>query len=195
MKELEKSIRGIEKDGLVWGGSKLVPVGYGVRKLQINLVIEDDKISLEELQEEIEGYEDYVQSSGKLTSFTLRAALADAAFACLQISPLCKSFRSIGANAMWLATKVQLMSPKPKNTNVHMIRSRPSACHHPVLLILELRFFQHDVRNKPDHAIEDFTISQSIGNLFPRAHHITALRTARSTIPFRFLNKKGPSQG
>lgn len=63
MKELEKSVRSIEKDGLVWGASKLVPVGYGVSKLQINLVVEDDKISLDELQEEIQEFEDYVQSS------------------------------------------------------------------------------------------------------------------------------------
>lgn len=63
MKELENSVRSIEKDGLVWGASKLVPVGFGVKKLQINLVVEDDKVSLEELQEEIEGFEDYVQSS------------------------------------------------------------------------------------------------------------------------------------
>lgn len=40
MKELENSVRSISMDGLVWGGSKLVPVGYGVSKLQINLVIE-----------------------------------------------------------------------------------------------------------------------------------------------------------
>jgi len=31
MAELEKNVRAIEKDGLVWGGSKLVPVGYGVK--------------------------------------------------------------------------------------------------------------------------------------------------------------------
>jgi elongation factor 1-beta len=47
----------------VWGASKLVPVGYGVNKLQINLVVEDEKISLDELQEEIAGFEDYVQST------------------------------------------------------------------------------------------------------------------------------------
>ncbi|KAK5120936.1 hypothetical protein LTR85_005720 [Meristemomyces frigidus] len=63
MKELEAAVRGIQKDGLVWGGSKLVAVGFGIKKLQINLVIEDDKISLDELQEEIDGFEDYVQSS------------------------------------------------------------------------------------------------------------------------------------
>jgi len=63
MKALEASVRGIEKDGLVWGASKLVAVGFGIKKLQINLVIEDDKIGLDDLQEEIAEFEDYVQSS------------------------------------------------------------------------------------------------------------------------------------
>lgn len=62
MAALEESVRSIEKDGLTWGASKLVPVGYGVKKLQINLVVEDDKISLEELEEQIREFEDYVQS-------------------------------------------------------------------------------------------------------------------------------------
>ena len=63
MKELEASVRGIEKDGLTWGASKLVPVGFGIKKLQINLVVEDEKVSTTELQEEIEELEDYVQST------------------------------------------------------------------------------------------------------------------------------------
>ncbi|KAF2722775.1 elongation factor 1-beta [Polychaeton citri CBS 116435] len=63
MKALEAAVRGIEKDGLVWGASTLVAVGFGIKKLQINLVVEDDKISLDELQEEIAEFEDYVQSS------------------------------------------------------------------------------------------------------------------------------------
>ncbi|SPN97051.1 probable elongation factor 1 beta/delta chain [Cephalotrichum gorgonifer] len=63
MVALEAAVRAIEQDGLVWGASKLVPVGYGVRKLQINLVIEDEKVSTNDLQEEIEQIEDYVQSS------------------------------------------------------------------------------------------------------------------------------------
>ncbi|PTB37264.1 uncharacterized protein TrAFT101_011000 [Trichoderma asperellum] len=60
---LEAAVRGIEKDGLVWGASKLVAVGFGIKKLQINLVVEDEKVSLDELQEEIQEFEDYVQSS------------------------------------------------------------------------------------------------------------------------------------
>ena len=63
MKALEESVRGIQKDGLVWGASKLVAVGFGIKKLQINLVVEDEKVSLDELQEEIQEFEDYVQSS------------------------------------------------------------------------------------------------------------------------------------
>ena len=63
LEALEAGVRGIEKDGLVWGLSKFVAVGFGIKKLQINLVVEDDKISLDDLQEEIQELEDYVQSS------------------------------------------------------------------------------------------------------------------------------------
>lgn len=64
MKALEASVRGIVKDGLLWGASKLVAVGFGIKKLQITLVIEDDKIGLDDLQEEIATeFEEYVQST------------------------------------------------------------------------------------------------------------------------------------
>ena len=63
MKALEANVRSIEKDGLTWGASKLVPVGYGVSKLQINLVVEDEKVSIDDLQEQIAEDEDHVQSS------------------------------------------------------------------------------------------------------------------------------------
>jgi elongation factor 1-beta len=63
MAGLEAGVRAIEKDGLVWGASKLVPVGFGIKKLQINLVVEDEKVSLDELQEQIAELEDFVQSS------------------------------------------------------------------------------------------------------------------------------------
>lgn len=39
MVELEKAVRAIEMDGLVWGASKLVAVGYGIKKLQITIVV------------------------------------------------------------------------------------------------------------------------------------------------------------
>lgn len=37
--------------------------GFGIKKLQITLVVEDDKVSLEELQEKIEEFDEYVQST------------------------------------------------------------------------------------------------------------------------------------
>jgi len=63
MEELEKAVRAIEMPGLLWGLSKLVAIGYGIKKLQINLVIEDELVSLDELQEKIGEAEDYVQST------------------------------------------------------------------------------------------------------------------------------------
>ena len=62
MSEMEKSVRTIEMEGLVWGASKLVPLAYGIKKLQIMCVIEDDKVSVDELQEKIQDFEDFVQS-------------------------------------------------------------------------------------------------------------------------------------
>ena len=63
MAELEKNVRAIEKDGLLWGASKLVAIGFGIKKLQITLVVEDEKVSLDELQEQIQEDEDHVQST------------------------------------------------------------------------------------------------------------------------------------
>ncbi|KAH8796274.1 hypothetical protein DL96DRAFT_1083278 [Flagelloscypha sp. PMI_526] len=63
MKALEDSVRSIEQEGLVWGASKLVAVGFGIKKLQITLVIEDELVSLDDLQEKIAEFEDYVQST------------------------------------------------------------------------------------------------------------------------------------
>ncbi|KAK3786068.1 hypothetical protein RRG08_058130 [Elysia crispata] len=63
MVELEKQVRSIEQDGLVWGASKLVEVGYGIKKLQIMCVVEDDKVSVDDLQEKITtDFEDLCQS-------------------------------------------------------------------------------------------------------------------------------------
>ncbi|NP_001037556.1 elongation factor 1-beta' [Bombyx mori] len=62
MKEMENQVRTIEMEGLLWGASKLVPVGYGINKLQIMCVIEDDKVSVDLLTEKIQEFEDFVQS-------------------------------------------------------------------------------------------------------------------------------------
>ncbi|XP_077346664.1 elongation factor 1-delta isoform X2 [Lithobates pipiens] len=62
MAKLEECVRSVQMDGLLWGSSKLVPVGYGIKKLQIQCVVEDDKVGTDILEEEITKFEDYVQS-------------------------------------------------------------------------------------------------------------------------------------
>uniref|UniRef100_A0A8P4G980 Eukaryotic translation elongation factor 1 delta a (guanine nucleotide exchange protein) n=1 Tax=Dicentrarchus labrax TaxID=13489 RepID=A0A8P4G980_DICLA len=62
MAKLEECVRSVQMDGLLWGASKLVPVGYGIKKLQINCVVEDDKVGTDILEEEITKFEDFIQS-------------------------------------------------------------------------------------------------------------------------------------
>lgn len=62
MEELTKGVRAITMDGLLWGGSQLVAIGFGIKKLQINCVVEDDKVPMDDLTEQIESLEDFVQS-------------------------------------------------------------------------------------------------------------------------------------
>merc|ERR1712045_118545 len=62
MEAMKEACKGIEMDGLVWGATKLVPVGYGIQKLQIMCTVEDEKVSIEELGEKMEAFEDFVQS-------------------------------------------------------------------------------------------------------------------------------------
>lgn len=68
MKELESNMREIEMDGLTWGASKLVPLAFGIKKLQVNLVVEDEKVSIDDLQAQIEGDEEHVQSTDVVSS-------------------------------------------------------------------------------------------------------------------------------
>ncbi|KAJ4791207.1 Elongation factor 1-beta 1 [Rhynchospora pubera] len=65
MKKLEGSVRSVEMPGLLWGASKLVPVGYGIKKLQIMMTIVDDLVSVDTLIEErltVEPCNEYIQS-------------------------------------------------------------------------------------------------------------------------------------
>lgn len=62
MAKLEECVRSVQADGLLWGTSKLVPVGYGIKKLQIACVVEDDKVGTDMLEEEITKFEDYVST-------------------------------------------------------------------------------------------------------------------------------------
>ncbi|KAK9385352.1 hypothetical protein V1515DRAFT_608365 [Lipomyces mesembrius] len=61
--ELLENVKAVEMDGLVWGAHQWIAVGYGIKKLQINLVVEDEKVSLDDLQAAIEEDEDHVQST------------------------------------------------------------------------------------------------------------------------------------
>merc|ERR1712012_789211 len=62
MDAMKKACVSIEMDGLLWGASKLVPVGYGINKLQLMCAVEDEKVSIEELSEKMAEFEDFVQS-------------------------------------------------------------------------------------------------------------------------------------
>ncbi|CAA3027711.1 elongation factor 1-delta-like [Olea europaea subsp. europaea] len=65
MKKLEEAVRSVQMEGLLWGASKLVAVGYGIKKLQIMLTIVDDLVSVDTLIEERlmeEPINEYVQS-------------------------------------------------------------------------------------------------------------------------------------
>ncbi|KAI6204554.1 hypothetical protein M3Y94_00688200 [Aphelenchoides besseyi] len=63
LKEMEKLVKSIEQDGLVWGASKSIPIGYGINKLQVVMTIEDEKVSVDDLIEKITSdFESHVQS-------------------------------------------------------------------------------------------------------------------------------------
>ena len=64
LEELAKKIKSNVRDGLVWGAHKLAPVAFGVKKIQILLVIEDNKVSSDDIEDIIVNqYEDEVQST------------------------------------------------------------------------------------------------------------------------------------
>ena len=53
----------IVMDGLLWGvDSKKVPVAFGIFKIMIACVVEDEKVSVDDVQEKIEAMDDMCQS-------------------------------------------------------------------------------------------------------------------------------------
>ncbi|VDP57254.1 unnamed protein product [Schistosoma mattheei] len=62
MEELTSLVKGIKVDGLLWGASKLVPIAFGIKKLQICCVVEDDKVGTDFLEESIKEFSKHVQS-------------------------------------------------------------------------------------------------------------------------------------
>eukprot|EP01028_Stygiella_incarcerata_P005823 TRINITY_DN2416_c0_g1_i1.p1 TRINITY_DN2416_c0_g1~~TRINITY_DN2416_c0_g1_i1.p1 ORF type:complete len:216 (+),score=69.01 TRINITY_DN2416_c0_g1_i1:107-754(+) len=61
MQAMEAAVRAITMEGLHWGGSKLVPVAFGVKKLLIAAIVHDD-VQVDDLEDSIRELEDYVQS-------------------------------------------------------------------------------------------------------------------------------------
>ncbi|PAN49234.1 hypothetical protein PAHAL_9G435300 [Panicum hallii] len=65
MQKLEEAVRSVKMEGLLWGASKLVPVGYGIKKMQIMMTIVDDLVSVDNLIEDhlcTEPANEYIQS-------------------------------------------------------------------------------------------------------------------------------------
>jgi len=62
MVEMERLVRTVELDGMIWGLAKLVPLAYGIKKLQISCVVEDEKVGSEDLSDKIIEFENHVQS-------------------------------------------------------------------------------------------------------------------------------------
>ena len=63
LKALEEKIRTITLEGLEWKGAELKPIAFGVSKLVIMCHIVDKLVSVDDLQEKIQEYEDEVQST------------------------------------------------------------------------------------------------------------------------------------
>ncbi|KAL3231099.1 Elongation factor 1-beta [Nakaseomyces bracarensis] len=63
LEQMTANVKAIEMDGLSWGAHQLIPIGFGIKKLQVNCVVEDAKVSLDDLQQAIEDDEDHVQST------------------------------------------------------------------------------------------------------------------------------------
>jgi len=61
--ELAKQILAIQIEGLEWKTEyKKEPICYGVFKIVIGAVVEDEKVSTDDVQEKIEALEEFVQS-------------------------------------------------------------------------------------------------------------------------------------
>ncbi|CAH8349255.1 unnamed protein product [Eruca vesicaria subsp. sativa] len=65
MKKFEACVRAVEMQDLLLGASKLVPVGYGIKKLTIMLTIVDDLMSPDNIIEDYltcDPNNEYIQS-------------------------------------------------------------------------------------------------------------------------------------
>jgi elongation factor 1-beta len=63
MKAMEDAIRGIVMDGLIWGEEfKVIDVAYGIQKLVVQAVVEDEKVGLQDIEDKFEELSDIIQS-------------------------------------------------------------------------------------------------------------------------------------
>ncbi len=61
--ELASRILKIQKDGLFWKTEyKLADVAFGVKKIVIGMVVEDEKVSVDDIIDELQSWEDDIQS-------------------------------------------------------------------------------------------------------------------------------------
>jgi len=61
--ELAQKVLGLKIEGLTWNTEyKQLDVAYGIKKLQIGCVIEDDKVMTDDIFDQITAWEDLVQS-------------------------------------------------------------------------------------------------------------------------------------
>lgn len=59
-----KIFAAVQKDGLIWQDSyEIIPIGFGIKCLRLTMIIEDDKISTDDIMDQIkDSWEDDVQS-------------------------------------------------------------------------------------------------------------------------------------
>ena len=61
-------LKEIQMDGLVWKTEyEIKPVAFGMNKLQMGCVVEDDKVGQDDIFDKIEAWEDEVQSVDVVT--------------------------------------------------------------------------------------------------------------------------------
>jgi translation elongation factor EF-1beta len=124
---MEVNVRKIEKDGLVWGSSQLVPVGFGIKKLRITAVVEDEKVSVDELQQQIEEDEEHVQSTD-IVSFTRHSFLVISNF---NLRLQCKSCKSRDMlKRLWLPSGLCQISHREAQLIIFLFLTLlPIFCH------------------------------------------------------------------
>lgn len=66
--DLERRIKDIHLDSLIWGECAVEEVGFGIRKIRVACEIEDEKCNTDDIESRIADMEDFVQSV-QITAF------------------------------------------------------------------------------------------------------------------------------